>query len=77
MVTAEANQYGVCPESFSSQLADVQLTLFGQLRASRVPDVRVVRPDDELGGAGAALQVREQRFERVGHVAIAQVPAVN
>ena len=56
------------------QLADVQLPAPSHLRSPRVADVRVVLPDDQLGGAAVSLEMSDQRVERVAHVHVAQIP---
>jgi hypothetical protein len=71
----EADQTTVAGVTFSHELADVELALAGDLRSSRIAEVRVVRPHDDLGLlAPSSAEVSEQGVEGLDHVLVAEVP---
>ena len=63
--------------TLAHQLADVQLAGLPDLGRTLVAEVRVVLPDRHLGRSTGALQVRDELLERLGHVLVAQVPALH
>ena len=60
--------------SLAHVLAQVRFTLCSHPRGSSVAQVRVVRPDDKLGGRTFPGHEVDERLERLGHVTVAQVP---
>ena len=74
VVGGEADQEGVATVALAHELADVELAARPHLGAARVAEVRVVRPHDRALVAAVAVEVRQQPVERLGHVAVAQVP---
>ncbi len=60
--------------AFTRQLTDVQLAATRHRCLAGVADVRVVCPDDHPAGALVTVEVDHQLIQRVGHVAVAQVP---
>src|SRR5207248_4100263 len=64
--------------SLADEPADVELSRLSELSRARIADVGVVRPDDGLGRrARCALEVPCQGFERLSHVCVAEVPALD
>ena len=59
------------------ELAEVQLALGHHRRRAGVAEMRVVRPDDDLGLAIAGLEMGHQRFQRLGHVPVTEIPGRN
>ena len=59
------------------ELAEVELPGLRQLRRTLVTEVRVVRPHDDLCRPAGALQMGDELVERLGHVPVAQVPALH
>jgi hypothetical protein len=74
MVRGEADQHGIAAVALAYEPADVQLAALAHLRGSGVAEMRIVRPDDDLGTPALPTEVRHQFLECLGHVAIAQVP---
>src|SRR5690606_14613026 len=72
-VGAETDQRGLLAPAFADQLADVVFAAHpAHLGRAGIADMAVVRPDQRPGSGPAML---EQVIERLGHVAVAQVPA--
>src|SRR5256885_2295755 len=59
------------------QLPDVEIARGAELRRARVADMRVVRPDDCLRRPSRPLQMRNEQLERLRHMAVAEVPALD
>ena len=73
-VGGEADQDDVVGPALAGELADVELAAAAHLGHPRVADVGVVLPDDDPRPLAVAAQVLAEALERVGHVAVAQVP---
>ena len=65
---------GSLPGPFAHQLPNVQVPSLPHLCGPRVPKVRVVLPYLDLDSLALPLQIGRERRERLGHVAVAQVP---
>src|SRR5262245_60678583 len=59
------------PVIVADQLPDVDHIVVGHVRVPGVADVRIVLPDDRLG---VGVVLFEEAVERVGHVAVADIP---
>ena len=70
----EADEHGLAAVLAAYELADVELAALGHLRRPRIADVRVVGPHGDAGAPVLPIEVLDQRVERLGHVAVAQVP---
>ena len=72
---AEADEQRVVRAvGLAGELAQRELVQVGELGGARVADVGVVRPDDDLAGRAVRGEMGAQRLQRLGHVAVAQVP---
>jgi hypothetical protein len=69
----EADQNSFASKSLANQLADVHFTIMTHLRRARVAEVRIVRPDDGFELTGP-IEMCDQIFDRLHHVAVAQIP---
>ena len=69
----ESDQNSFDSKSLTNQLTDVHFTVMTHLRRARVAEVRIVSPDDRFGLA-APIEMRDQIFDRLHHVAVAQIP---
>ena len=74
VVRGKADQDGVAAVPLAHELADVQLAAPAHVRRARVAEVGVMRPDGDLRAPRLSFKVRDQRLERLDHVAVAQVP---
>ncbi len=75
-VGGESDQQRVVPVALADELPDVELPTLCRLRRAGIADVRVVLPDRDLGRSGGPFEMRGELLERLGHVAVAQVPAL-
>jgi len=75
-VRREADEERVPPVALARELADVELSRVSELSRARIADVRVVGPDGDLRGAVRPVEVSDEGIERLGHVAVAQIPAL-
>ena len=73
LVGGETDEHGFIFKTLTNQLANIQLATLAHLGRARIPEVRIVRPNDCLRLA-TAIEMRHQRFDRLNHVPIAQVP---
>ena len=70
---AKADQDCFHSKTFADQLTDVELAVLTHLGRACIAQMRIVRPNDGLWLA-AAIQMRDQSFNRLDHVTIAQIP---
>jgi hypothetical protein len=73
MMRAEADQHGFIAETLAHQLANVHFTVMTHLRRARVAEMRIVRPNDCFR-LPAPIQMRNQIFDCLDHVPVAQIP---
>ena len=71
VVGGEADEERGIAESLADELPDVQLAFVAHLGRSRVSEMGVVRPHHH---AGIGTEEGEQALQRLGHVAVAEVP---
>src|SRR5215831_425750 len=71
VIGPEAHQIRFVLVGGAAELANVVLPAPPHLRGRRVPDVRVVLPDDD---PAVGAMKREQRLQRVEHVLVAKIP---
>ena len=74
MIRGEADQHGIAAIFLARQLADIQLAALTHRCCPGVAQMRIMRPDDDLGMPTFAAEVSHQRLQRLDHVAVAQVP---
>src|SRR5688500_459546 len=70
----EANEHGLPTVPLADQLSDVQLAGTTELGRPGVAEVGVVCPDHDPGALALAVEVTDQRPERLGHMTIPKVP---
>jgi hypothetical protein len=70
-------QQGVAPVALADQLSDVQLAAGSHLGGPRVAQVGVVGPHGDPARLAVAAEMAGERVQRAGHVAVAQVPALD
>ena len=73
-VRREADETGRAAEPLARELPDVELTRPSHLRRARIAEVGVVGPDAEPRLFAVALEMLDDRFQRLDHVRVAQVP---
>src|SRR6267378_4428691 len=73
-IRSETDENALLSITFASKLSDVPLPAAPHLRAARVTQMGVVRPNHQLRIAVTVPQVIEKRLQSLGHVAITQVP---
>src|SRR3989454_2230476 len=73
-IRSETDENGFLSITLATELSDVPLAAAPHLRAARVTQMGVVRPNHQLRIAVTVPQVIEERFQSLGHVAITQVP---
>lgn len=73
VIGSEAEEIGIVAVLLPDELADVEFAPGGHLGRGGIADVGVVLPDHGLGVRAAE---GEQRFQRVEHVLVAQVPGL-
>ena len=75
-VSAEPDQPGVVAVPFADKLTQRQLTVSPHFVRPSITDMRVVCPhnDSRWRVLTLAVQMRQQRVQRVGHVLVPQIP---
>src|ERR1700730_2175515 len=74
VMCGEADQDGIAAVFLAHQLTYDKLAALAHLGCARVPQVRIMRPDDDLRGPVLPPEMRRQRIERLDHVTVTQVP---
>src|SRR5207245_3625799 len=73
-ICGETNQNGVATVALAYELSDIQLAARTHFRRPCIAQVRVVLPHDDLCLPSMPTEMTIERFERLEHVAVAQVP---
>ena len=73
MMRAESDQHGFTAETLTNQLANIQFAVQAHFRRARIAEMRIVRPDDRFR-LPAPIQMPHQRFDRLDHVPVSQIP---
>src|SRR6202040_3088323 len=74
VMRGETDQDGIAAVFLAHQLTYVQLAALAHFRRLGVPQVRIMRPNDDLRAPILSTEMRHQRIERLDHVTVAQVP---
>src|SRR6266513_2986950 len=72
MMSGESDQHSILAKSLAYELAHVHFSIMTHLRRAGVAKVGIVRPDNRFG-LPATIETRNQIFERLDHVPVAQV----
>ena len=73
-MSRKAHEHRVVIVTLAHKLADVEFPALAHLRRARIAQMRIVRPENELGALAAPLQVFRQFAERLRHMAVPQIP---
>ncbi len=74
VVCGESDQHGLAAIFLAHQLADIHLPASTHRGCPGVAQMRIMRPDNDLGAPTLPTEMRDQRLERLDHMAVAQVP---
>ena len=69
----ETDEHALGVVTFAHELSKRPFADCAHLRCSRIADVRIVLPDDDLGRA-VTRQMRVERLECLRHMAVTQIP---
>ena len=74
VVSGEADQYRLMAILLTRELTDIELAALAHLRRACVAEMRIMLPNRKLRTAAFPAEMGNQRVERFGHMAVAQVP---
>jgi hypothetical protein len=71
----EADEEGLAPVRLADELSEIDLAAPAPVRGPGIAQVGIMRPDHDLRGITLPAEMNAERFERLAHVPVAQVPS--
>src|ERR1700751_5922618 len=74
MMRGKADQYCIVTVFLTCELAYIELGALTHIGRACIAEMRIMFPNGNLRAAVTPTEMHDQRIERLGHVAVAQIP---